>query len=371
VWTSQVDASHGGLGAGLAVQDGLVYTAGAQVVALRAADGSVAWSTPLDGLHVASAPAVAGGAVVVAGTRASAGEAHGVVALDARSGGLLWQARLPHDQRPEAPIGSPVVAEGRVLVPLLNGLAALAQVDGSLLWRVDDGSPAGSPTWADGLVLYGDEAGLVRARRADGTLAWSTQAASPVVPAPLAVGGTAYVVGGGALVAMDVATGERRWTADVAVAGAAPAAWSDGRVIVAAGADLLALDAGSGAVRWRTPLPAPVTHGLAARGGEIAGIDMAGHLILVDARAGAVVSRDETPLRLPLSAPAWDGGRVYALGLATGPEGATPTTLAGLVPSRESSVPVPGGALAVLALSGGALAFARARTRKVVTGPKE
>ena len=132
-WTSPAACCKPG---GVAVGDGLVYTgrtSAGGIVALRAADGGVAWQRPM-GTGGASAPLTSAGGVVYAGT------GDGLHALDAGTGRELWHHRSAQVS------GTPTVAGGAVYFGTSDGyLYALDAIDGSLRWRHEAGGPVGAP----------------------------------------------------------------------------------------------------------------------------------------------------------------------------------------------------------------------------------
>ena len=148
-----------------AVVDGIVYMAddrgfdaptlqpGGSVTAYDAATGAVRWTrsvaaiTGIPGDTGRGTPAVADGRVVF-GTRPPAGSTStSLIALDAKTGGLLWK-RVVDTQRGARITGSPTVSGARAIVGISSsgddaaaapqfrgGVVAVNVTNGKLLWR--------------------------------------------------------------------------------------------------------------------------------------------------------------------------------------------------------------------------------------------
>lgn len=121
------------------------------------------------------------------------------------------------------------------------------------LWRVSAGEPTISftPT-VRGRVVYARVGDSVRALDArDGSLYWRNRAGSFT---PAVAGEDCYTVGDG-VVALDVVTGERRWTGESLVAAPSGLAVADDAVALACGdggeGALYCVERADGATRWR------------------------------------------------------------------------------------------------------------------------
>jgi outer membrane protein assembly factor BamB len=241
------------------VADGVAYVAAQQsVVAAELPSGTTRWDAPLPG-YALQPPVLAGDALVVPST---AEDQHHVSVFDRDSGRLRWTAE----------VGAPL----------------------------SDASAAGAVV-ADGLVIAGDP---VEARAiSDGEVAWTSDAAGTVGPVALAgdddvvLAATATLDGAderGFLVALDAATGQRRWR--VRTDGVIPDALSD--LLVAAGPEvgpedavaivttfdrrtILGVGVATGEELWRRELPA-------ARLGQGALLDGNAWFALVDGRVLAI-----------------------------------------------------------------------------------
>jgi outer membrane protein assembly factor BamB len=103
------------------------------------------------------------------------------------------------------------------------------------------------------------------------------------------------LLGQGAVLALDAATGERRWATPID-AGGPPIferLWLDGDTLVlpTAAGPVLGLDAGSGAERWRYDPPAPRQGGSAVDRGLVWMVLRNSHVVALDAASGQVVGR--------------------------------------------------------------------------------
>jgi len=312
---------------------------------LAPADGAVQWRTtvPPDRCftHALSEPVVAdldGAEDTSAGNRSAerSGDADGgatvistsienaLIAYDAETGEEQWRVTL-NESDPSYGYGRPTVADlpvspGReVVFSSIHGDVGVVTANGSVAWRsslpaagVDDPIVQQRPIVADldgdtdSEIAVGSGSGLV-VFEADGSVAWTYPDASQYVVATQADDDPAreLLVGDGrTLAALDGASGEGQWTADIdptlryrEVADGD----GDGTDELYAGTlsgEVLAIDVTSGAVEWRStvstdgaPVWSPVT------------TDLDGD----DAPEVVVTSRDGSVTVL-----SGDGGRVLA-----------------------------------------------------------
>jgi outer membrane protein assembly factor BamB len=277
-----------------AVANGLVYATAhdGALRALRAADGSVAWTLatgaalPLawgfeSGQLYESSPALAdGGATVVVGALDGY-----LYAADARTGKARWRHRVG-----ARVYSSPAVAGGVVYVGAQDGTVhAVSLADGRPRW-----------TFAtDGARLKSADFGFDR----------TTVQSSPAV-----ADGTVYVgARDGFLYAIDAATGRERWRADhkVSWVNSSPAV-SDGLVYAASsdGHFVQALDAATGAERWRTPTTLVVWASPTVDARHLYVGEGDGTLYALDKRTGKEAWRWRGGARI-LSTVAAERGRLY------------------------------------------------------------
>ncbi|MFN6979095.1 MAG: PQQ-binding-like beta-propeller repeat protein, partial [Gemmobacter sp.] len=209
------------------VAGGIVYAMDAlSQVSAVSTGGEVLWraDAALPGELAGSA---AGGGLAVAAGRLFVTTGFGeLLALDARSGAVIWRKRFG------APVaGAPTVADGTVFVAARDGAGyAVDASDGKLRWLVP-GVPqsigranAPAPAVAGDLVLFPYAAGeVIAVNRRDGTPVWAAQAAGPrigrsaallsditgdpVVAGPVTYAGSAA----GRTAAFDTRTGLPRW----------------------------------------------------------------------------------------------------------------------------------------------------------------
>ena len=115
---------------------------------------------------------------------------------------------------------------------------------------------------ADGLVLIGCDAPLLYALDLHtGTERWRVELDAPIAGSAAVVDGAVYAVdGGGGLVSVDLASGQRRWAAAADARGIAAGA-GNGAVYAATEDGFVGFSAGDGSVVWLWKSPVPVRHG--------------------------------------------------------------------------------------------------------------
>ncbi|WP_208023509.1 PQQ-binding-like beta-propeller repeat protein [Halorussus pelagicus] len=172
-----------------------------------------------------------------------------VVALDASSGRELWR-RSPGDGLQRL-----AVRNGRVFAVHWPYRATAYDADtGERLWRTDLEEQMVLPPTATGEgVLVPDRTGLTLLDADDGSVRWRADHDGNATEGAAAVAdGAAYVQSNASedsLHALDLETGEERWSAAVGREGTPVVA--DGVVYARDHNDLVALDADDGTVRWR------------------------------------------------------------------------------------------------------------------------
>jgi len=212
------------LGGGLAFgDDGRLYatTGFGKVIALDAGSGEQVWREDV-GVPVRAAPTVNSGRVLVVTVD------NQTIALAAQNGQKLWT----HAGAPEVAslLGSPAPAvdQGAVIVAYSSGeLFALRLETGAVLWQ--------------------DSVTTVRRTDAAGNL-------RDIRGRPVMSGNRVYVVGhSGVTTAIDLATGERIWQAEL---GGVNQPWVAGNYlfVVTEESDLVALSAENGSILWVTPM---------------------------------------------------------------------------------------------------------------------
>ncbi|PWJ21170.1 PQQ-like beta-propeller repeat protein [Jannaschia seohaensis] len=252
------------------VSDGSrIFTMDAQSgVAATTLAGERVWSRALVPVTENASDAAGGGLAAVDGTLYATtgfGELH---ALDAATGERRWVQEL------DAPLTTPKVAGGLVYVVSRDNRAWAIEADtGRIRWDIPAGpseaamATAPAPALTDRLVIFPFASGeVIAALRQSGIRVWGSSVAGQrrgvasgfvgdITGDPVVADGSVYAgTTSGRLVALERASGLRRWTAD------------DGAVspVVAAGgsifavtdrAQLVRLQAETGEVIWRTDLP--------------------------------------------------------------------------------------------------------------------
>ncbi|MCB1608339.1 MAG: outer membrane protein assembly factor BamB [Xanthomonadales bacterium] len=132
----------------------------------------------------------------------------------------LWSANVGKGARlAGANIGASV-SDGKVFAANLEGqLRALNARSGGTLWQVETGiRMGGGPTAADGLVAIGTLEGQLFVFDTDGGKRWEATVSSEIVSAPaIGQGMVVVMTNDGRSYAYDAASGERRWVVDSAV----------------------------------------------------------------------------------------------------------------------------------------------------------
>ncbi len=202
----------------IAVADGRVYFGGESAVyALDTDSGSVAWSREV-AAHPQSSPAVADGTVYYGGpSAADEGPPAKLSALDAASGETVWTAGIEDTSLRT----SPAIADGTVYVAASSTRACLLG-GGEPSTETDDGG-------------NGTDDGENGTNGGDGTEDGDSNCSG---------------TNRGRLYALDAASGERRWTAELRTDTRSSPAVADGAVYVGNGDGLSAVSTG-GESLWR------------------------------------------------------------------------------------------------------------------------
>ncbi len=274
IWSANMGAGNSRknrISAAPVVLGGRVFAmdAGMSVTALSTG-GGLLWQTDLTA-DFDKGGGVSGGGLAASGGQVFATTAYGeVVALDAKSGGVMWRQRI------DAPaIGAPAVEGNRVYVSGRDGSAwALDAANGKVVWQVF-GAPgksgwlgAAAPTVGDSVVYFPSNSGDLMAvlKPGGGTPIWHSSAAGKRLGRAYAgnfditgdaalVGGTLYAgTGAGRTIAVDAGSGQQIWGASEGAMG--PLAIAGGSIfIVNDEARLVRLDATDGSVVWSVEMP--------------------------------------------------------------------------------------------------------------------
>jgi outer membrane protein assembly factor BamB len=272
VWSTNIGAGNSRryrISSDPVIGDGRIYTldSRAQVSAISPT-GAVLWRRDLTPASERNADATGGGLAYGDGMLFATTGFGRLVALDPATGTQKWTQRF------DAPVtGAPTYADGLVYVSARdNSATAVRAANGRLAWTVP-GAPAGSamisgagPAVGNGTVVFPSAASELVAARPEGVRIWGASLAgqrrgyayagiSDITADPVIVGGSVYAgTQSGRFAKLDLATGERIWTATEGAY--SPGVPVGGSVfIVSDQGQLVRLDDASGAVIWAVDLP--------------------------------------------------------------------------------------------------------------------
>lgn len=148
-------------------------------------------------------------------------EAHTLTAWDAKTSKARWRSLLP-----DPPAGNPVLAGDMICACVLRGdeapttsppqvgMVAIDAATGKLRWQARTGACYDSPLVADGVVYVGGlEEGVFALDATTGRVRWRYSIPNGDPSTPILSGGALYVAADGAGVfALDSATGAPRWS---------------------------------------------------------------------------------------------------------------------------------------------------------------
>ena len=285
-WQTLADSGPltSGAPTGMAVEDGTVYVAYEEgaVKALDAATGALRWESKLP-VRASSAPAVGGGLALVGG------EDGALHALDAADGRPRWRFQTA------APIyAAPTVTAEAIYTPSGDGtFSALAPSDGKLLWKIDATPPlTGRAAVADGIVYFGSADGRIYGvDAATGQEVWGSGivAQGAVEAQPTVVDGRVLIgAGDSRMYALAADKGGEYWrhsTPDAIYA--RPLVISDTVYVASAGNTLSALNVLTGDLTWELDAKSALRHTPAWADGTLYYVAAADpHLYAVDAATG-------------------------------------------------------------------------------------
>lgn len=273
IWTAEIGS--GGtrrvrMTADPIVANGKIFTLGAfgQLQA-TSTGGATLWSKDITPASE-NAGEAAGGGLSYSGGRLYVNSPYGrLQVFDAVSGALIWEQRLG-----AVPNGAPAVSDGIVYLTTRDSQAwAIDAKSGRVLWKLEGGD-AGSvvnsgatPAVTSRSVIFPFGSGdIIAALKKGGVRQWSTTLSgertgkaytgvSDISASPVVVGSRLYIgTSNGRLAAMDVASGDRIWTAPE---GALSAVWPEGNSIylISDQAELVRLNASDGSKVWSATLP--------------------------------------------------------------------------------------------------------------------
>ena len=258
-----------------------------------------------------------------------------MLALAGDSGEILWRIQN------EVPFSNaPTVRDGRLYVVARDSrLLVFSTDDGGFLWEhsaISENATimtASSPAVSEQLVVAGFNSGeVVGLRNLNGTQVWAdtlsgrARLVTPlaelngVVGRPVIDRDRAFAINhGGRMVAIDLRTGERIWTADIASA-ETPWVMGDYVLVMSLEGELICLSRAQGRVRWVRPLSEltnsdgdPIITmpkenkgsvfflGPVLAGGRIIALSSSGTLLALSPQDGALM--ETIDLRTPISVP--------------------------------------------------------------------
>lgn len=321
------------------VAGGLIYTldAGSTVTATSSA-GARVWQSRIDPLRDGDDLSTGGGLAVKDGRLYVALGVGVLVAVDAGTGAEIWRQQLDATAS-----GAPAAFGDLVYVTSGDDTGwAIDAADGLVIWQAT-GTPdinnvlgAPAPAVSDDLVIFAFGSGEVQALfRQGGLRRWEASVlgqrfgralstVGDVTGAPVISGQTVYVGNqSGRLLALNLGSGARLWTADEGVIGPIVPA-GDSVFLVSDINQLLRLEAATGARIWAVDLPDFVkerprrraqvfaNHGPILAGGRVHIASDDGTLRSFDPTNGALVASVEIPGGAT-SDPVVAGGALYVV----------------------------------------------------------
>lgn len=217
--TPENEESDEGYGGGLASESGRIYAAigFGRVVALDPGSGKAIWTKSL-GVPIRAAPTASGGRVYVTTVN------NEVYSLAQTNGAVIWKFQGIAESAALLSSTSPAVAEGKVVVPYTSGeLVAF-------------GSKDGNPVWSDSLAKSGALSSLSNIKDIAGR--------------PVVHKGAVYAIShSGRMAAIDLKSGKRLWTQDIA---GTQTPWVAGAYVfvMSENGELMALSRKTGGAAW-------------------------------------------------------------------------------------------------------------------------
>ena len=226
LWESELapDDDEGHIGGGLALDGGMLFatTGFAEAVALDIKTGAVIWRRNL-GAPMRSAPTARGGRVFAVTMN------NQLFALNAKTGETLWQHRGLPEIASVLGGASPAVDQGVVVVPYTSGeLIALKVENGRVLWQDS----------------------LTAARRTDVVSNLAGIRGRPVIDRGLVIA----ISNGGVMTAIDIRTGQRTWSREIAGI-ESPWVAGDYIFVLTTEAELACISRKDGRIHWVRGLP--------------------------------------------------------------------------------------------------------------------
>jgi outer membrane protein assembly factor BamB len=227
LWTVELtpedQSSEEGRGGGVAYEGGRIFvtTGFGDMVALEAASGSELWRSKVE-VPFRAAPTASGGRVF------SVTNDNQAIAFDANTGRVLWRHRGITESAGILASTSPAVSGSIVVIPYSSGEVFALRVEN------------GTALWSDSLTRTGNLSSITEL--------------NDIAGRPVIDRGRAYAIShSGRIVSIDMRTGERVWTRNIA---GVQTPWIAGSClfIVTTEAEVAALSLRDGRIRWITKL---------------------------------------------------------------------------------------------------------------------
>lgn len=262
---------------------------------------------------------------------------HEILAVDAQKGDIKWRAKLPSPSR-----AAPTATGGRVYVTTMNNtVLAMDAANGAVLWEYAGLGQstaligAASPAATSDMVIPAFSSGEIYALRAgNGSVAWSDNLASAlrlggmttlsdIRGLPVVDGNVVYAISyGGKTAAIDLQTGARLWSRDIA---GSKTPWVSGNrlFLISSEAQIVSIDKESGAVVWISQLArfedkekrtGPIIWtGPMMAGGRLLAFSTDGRVAEVSAGSGTLIREWNNGEKVSI-APLLVNGTLYILG---------------------------------------------------------
>lgn len=227
IWTVSLtpegQSDDEGRGGGVAYEGGRIFvsTGFGEMVALEAASGSELWRTKVE-VPFRAAPTASGGRVFTVTNDNQA------IAFDANTGRVLWRHRGITEPAGILAATSPAVSGNIVVIPYSSGEVFALRVEN------------GTALWSDSLTRTGSLSSITEL--------------NDIAGRPVIDRGRAYAIShSGRIVSIDMRTGERVWTRNIA---GVQTPWIAGSFLflVTTDAEVAALSLKDGRIRWITKL---------------------------------------------------------------------------------------------------------------------
>jgi outer membrane protein assembly factor BamB len=266
-----------------------MQSAGPNLFAIDETTGKIIWKFATQGM-IGIPPTVGKNQVFVA---SDIGNTHYLRAIDAKTGGLIWQ--YTRDQPPECMCSQASILSGGLLFAQSDGhslyaFAPSGAAPSKRLWQfAGDGAALTSPVVADGLVVFGSGDHNVYALDAKtGATRWTGTTGYIFTANPLVANGV-VVIGdtGGNIDGFDLKTGKSLWSVGVGEIDNAAVSSGDTAYLVSDDHSIYALDIHSGQQVWQYTMDDYAAYAPVLTGGLVIAANRAGQLVAVDAKTGA------------------------------------------------------------------------------------